>query len=371
MSSPAQSTKPWPVMSVAEAHARLTAPGSRFEMDEVAIRGVKTRVWKNLPATLREVLQFSRMYAARDFLIYENDRVTFDTFFRAAVAVANELQRQGVEKGDRVAIIMRNLPEWVAAFYGAEIIGAIVTPLNAWWTGPELEYGLVDSGTNVAFVDAERLERISEHFVNCPDLKRVYVSRYNDDLPHPIVKRLEDVLGQVNDWGNLPDAPMPDVKLEPDDDATILYTSGTTGRPKGALGTHRNMNSNIFASATSVARNFLRRGEEIPVVDPVTAPQRSMLLSVPFFHATGCFAVLNPTLFAGGKIVLMRKWDPEGAMQLIEREKINLAGGVPTIAWQLIEHPARANYDLSSLESVSYGGAPSAPELVRNIVKTF
>ena len=371
MSSPAQTTKPWPAMSIAEAHAILTAPGSRFEMEEVVIRGIKTRVWKNAPPTLREVVQLSRMYGSRDFLVYENDRVTFESFFRATVAVANELQRGGVEKGDRVAIIMRNLPEWVAAFYGAEIIGAIVTPLNAWWTGPELEYGLVDSGTNVAFVDAERLERISEHFVNCPDLKRVYVSRYNEDLPHPIVRRLEDVIGQVNDWYKLPDAPMTDVKIEPDDDATILYTSGTTGRPKGALGTHRNMNSNIFASATSVARNFLRRGEEIPVVDPLTAPQRSMLLSVPFFHATGCFAVLNPTLVAGGKIVLMRKWDPETAMQLIEREKINAAGGVPTIAWQLIEHPARSKYDLSSLESVAYGGAPSAPELVRKIVETF
>jgi len=358
-------------MSIAEAHALLTAPGARFEMDEVVIRGVRTRVWKNLPPTLREIVQLSRMYGSRDFLVYENDRATFDSFYRAAIAVAHELQSHGVRKGTRVAIIMRNLPEWVVAFYGAAILGAIVTPLNAWWTGPELEYGLVDSGTEVAFVDAERLERIAEHFVNCPDLKRVYVSRYSDETPHPIVTRLEDVIGVVNDWGALPDRAMPEVAIAPDDEATILYTSGTTGRPKGALGTHRNMNSNIFATASAAARNFLRRGEEVPVVDPLTAPQRSSLLSVPFFHATGCFAVLNPTLVAGGKIVLMRKWDPEIAMQLIEREKINQAGGVPTIAWQLIEHPARGKYDLSSLESVSYGGAPSAPELVRRIVESF
>jgi long-chain acyl-CoA synthetase len=365
------SPKPWPAMSVAEAHAILTAPGARFEMDEVVIRGVRTRVWKNLPPTLREIVQLSRLYGARDFLVYENDRASFESFYRAAVAVAYELQSHGVKKGTRVAIIMRNLPEWVVAFYGAAILGAIVTPLNAWWTGPELEYGLVDSGTEVAFVDAERLERIAEHFVNCPDLKHVYVCRYSDETPHPIVTRLEDVIGMVNDWSALPDRPMPEVAIAPDDDATILYTSGTTGRPKGALGTHRNMNSNIFATASAAARNFLRRGEEIPVVDPLTAPQRSSLLSVPFFHATGCFAVLNPTLVAGGKIVLMRKWDPEIAMPLIEREKINQAGGVPTIAWQLIEHPARGKYDLSSLESVSYGGAPSAPELVRKIVETF
>ena len=358
-------------MSVAQAHALLTAPGARFEMDEIMIRGVKTRVWKNLPPTLREAFQICRMYGARDFLVYENDRATYESFYRASIAVAEELQRQGVKKGTRVAIIMRNLPEWAAAFYGAAILGAIVTPLNAWWMGPELEYGLVDSGTEVAFVDAERLERIAEHFVNCPDLKRVYVSRYPDEIPHPIVTRLEDVIGAVNDWGKLPDRPLPDVTIAPDDDATILYTSGTTGRPKGALGTHRNMNSNIFATGSSVARNFLRRGEEVPVIDPLTAPQRCSLLSVPFFHATGCFAVLNPTIVSGGKLVLMRKWEPELAMQLIEREKVNQAGGVPTIAWQLIEHPAREKYDLSSLESVAYGGAPSAPELVRKIVEVF
>jgi long-chain acyl-CoA synthetase len=125
-----------------------------------------------------------------------------------------------------------------------------------------------------------------------------------------------------------------------------------------------------MAAASSAARNFLRRGEMPPAPDP-NAPQRVSLLSVPFFHATGCFAIMGPTVFAGGKIVMMRKWDPEQAMQLIEREKVNLAGGVPTIAWQLIEHPARNKYDLSSLEQVSYGGAPSAPELVRKIVEVF
>ena len=367
-----ESSRPWPVVSIAEAHAHLTAPGSRFEMDEVDIRGVRTRVWKNLPPTLRDVVQLSRMYGVRDFLVHEDERVTYEAFFRATVAMAEELGRHGVKKGTRVAIIMRNLPEWVVAFYGAAIVGAIVTPLNAWWTGPELEYGLVDSGTDIAFVDAERLERITEHLVNCPDLKRVYVSRYGEETPHPIVTRIEDVLGAVNAWGALPDRPMPDVAIAPDDDLTILYTSGTTGRPKGALGTHRNMNSNIFATASAAGRNFLRRGEPIPVVaDPLAEPQRSTLLSVPFFHATGCFAVLNPTIVAGGKIVLMRKWDPELAMQLIEREKVSSAGGVPTIAWQLIEHPARAKYNLSSLESVAYGGAPSAPELVRKIVEAF
>ncbi len=235
---------------------------------------------------------------------------------------------------------------------------------------PELEYGLVDSGSKIAFVDAERLERIAEHLVNCPALERVYVSRYEEELPNPIVHRLEDVTGAVNDWSKLPDRPVPDVGLEPEDEATIFYTSGTTGKPKGALGTHRNMLSNIMASGSSAARNFLRRGEPVPLPDP-SLPQRASLLSVPFFHATGCFAILGPTLFVGAKIVLMHRWEPEQGMALIERERITQAGGVPTIAWQLIEHPARAKYDLSSLESVAYGGAPSAPELVRKIKETF
>jgi long-chain acyl-CoA synthetase len=361
----------WPAMTLKEAHARLTAPGSRFEMEDVVIRGVSTRCWKHAPATLKDVLATSRLYGSRDFLVYEDERISFESFWRASSAVARELRWRGIEMGDRVAIIMRNLPEWAAVFYGAAVIGAIVTPLNAWWTGSELEFGLVDSGAKVAFLDSERLERITEHLVNCPALERIYVSRYADELPHPIVARLEDAIGGVDGWSALPDAPPPDVPLHPDDDATILYTSGTTGRPKGALGTHRNMNSNIMAAGFSAARNFLRRGEAVPVMDPLTAPQRSALLSVPFFHATGSFAVLNPALLTGAKLVLMRKWDAETALQLIELEKINQAGGVPAIAWQLLEHPARRKYDLSSLESIAYGGAPSAPELVRRIATSF
>jgi long-chain acyl-CoA synthetase len=363
----------WPAMSIAQATALLTAPGTRLEMETVTIRGVPTRVWKNAPPTNREVFLAGRQFGDREFLIYEDDRATYESFARAALAIAADLIKHGVKKGDRVAIVMRNLPEWPAIFYGAELVGAIVTPLNAWWTGPELEYGLVDSGTKVAYVDAERLERINEHLVNCPDLKRVYVSRFSDaDLPSPIVHRLEDVIGKVNDWHTLPPGEMPAVELGPDDDATILYTSGTTGRPKGALGTHRNMVSNIMAAGFAAARNFLRRGEPVPVVEnPLDAPQRSTLLSVPFFHATGCFAVMGPTVVSGGKIVLMRKFEAEKAMALIEKEKINSAGGVPTIAWQLLEHPNRHKYDLSSLESVAYGGAPSAPELVKQIKQNW
>ena len=362
--------KPWPAMSIAQAHALMTQPGSPLEMEELVIRGVKTRVWKNAPPSLRAVAEGARAFGGKIFLVHEDERVSFDAFLRAVSALAHELVAQGVGKGDRVAIVMRNIPEWPVAFYAAASVGAIVTPLNAWWTGPELEYGLTDSGAKVAIVDSERLERIAEHLEHCPDLRRVYVAREDDEIANPLVARLEDVIGGPNDWARLPDRPLPPVEIEPEDDATIFYTSGTTGKPKGALATQRNVNSNIMAGMVGAIRPFLRRGEAPPQPDP-NAPQRSSLLSVPFFHATGCFAVLNPTLASGGKIVMMRRWDPVRAFELIEREKIQSAGGVPTIAWQLIEHPLRKNYDLSSLVSVAYGGAPSAPELVRKIKETF
>jgi long-chain acyl-CoA synthetase len=319
---------------------------------------------------LRAVVEASSAFNERVFLVHEDERVTFAAFRRAVAALARVFSREGVVKGDRVAIVMRNLPEWPVAFYAAASLGAIVTPLNAWWTGQELEYGLTDSGAKIAVLDAERLERLAEHLQHCPDLQRVYVARLADENANPLITKLEDAIGAPGDWAALPDAPLPDTAIGPEDEATIFYSSGTTGKPKGVLATHRNINSNIMAVGCAGARAFLRRGEAPPAPDP-DAPQRASLLSVPFFHATGCFAILNPTLASGSKVVMMRRWDPVRAFELIERERINMAGGVPTIAWQLIEHPLRANYDLSSLESVSYGGAPSAPELVRKIRETF
>ncbi|HEY5071292.1 MAG TPA: class I adenylate-forming enzyme family protein [Caulobacteraceae bacterium] len=369
MSDEADGQPSWPAMSIVQAHAILTAPGSPCEMEEVQIRGVTTRVWKNAPPSLRAVVELGRAYGERIFLVHEDERVTFEAFFRAVSTFAQELADQGVRKGDRVAIVMRNLPEWPVAFYAAQALGAIVAPLNAWWTGQELEYGLSDSGTKVAVVDAERLERINEHLGNCPDLERVYVSRSAEEIANPLVVKLEAVIGGPRTWAALPDRALPPAEVGPEDDATIFYTSGTTGKPKGALATNRNVNSNIMAGACSAARSFLRRGETPPAPDPDA--QRATLLSVPFFHATGCFAILNPSLAGGAKLVMMRRWDPVRAFELIERERISSAGGVPTIAWQLIEHPLRDNYDLSSLESVAYGGAPSAPELVRKIRETF
>jgi long-chain acyl-CoA synthetase len=368
---PAPDAKPWPAMSIAQAHAMLTAPGTPFEMETLTIRGVPTRVWKNAPPSLRAEVEMSRAFGPdRTFLVYEDERVSFEAFYRAVSAFIRELQAAGVKKGDRVALVMRNLPEWPVAFYAGVSLGAVVTPLNAWWTGLELEYGLTDSGSKVLIVDAERYNRLEEHLPNCHDLTHVYVSRSAEEIAHPKVKTLEAVIGVPASWADLPDTPLPEADVQPDDPATIFYTSGTTGKPKGALASHRNIICNVMAAGIGGARAFLRRGDAPPAPDP-SAPQRPMLLSVPFFHATGCFSILSPTLVGGGKIVMMHKWDAIRAFELIEREKIAMAGGVPTIAWQLIEHPARKDFDLSSLESVAYGGAPSAPELVRKIVETF
>jgi long-chain acyl-CoA synthetase len=362
--------KQFPAISLTEAHALLTRPGSPFEMEERDIRGVRIRVWKNAPPTMRELFLLARAHGDKTFIVYRDERVSYDEFARAALAVAAALRDAGVNKGDRVAIAMRNLPEWPAAFFGCLLVGGIATLLNAWWTGPELEYGLTDSGAKVAIVDRERLERLTGHLANCPALERVFVARHAEAIGHPKVVRLESVIGEVDAWRQLPDRPLPDVPLDPEDDATILYTSGTTGKPKGALGTHRNSTSAAMARPFGQARTFLRRGEVPPAPDP-QAPQRCSLLVVPLFHTTGCHASMVPSLAAGAKLVFMHKWDPELAMQLIERERVNNAGGVPTIAWQLLEHPARGQHDLSSLESISYGGAPAAADLVTRLKEKF
>jgi long-chain acyl-CoA synthetase len=360
----------FPAMSIAQAHKLLTtAPASPFEVEERTIRGVKIKTWKNAPPTLKEVHELNRPFAARTYIVLDEDRVTFEAHRAAVGHFAQRLVEDGVRKGDRVAIVMRNLPEWSVAFWAAALIGAIVTPLNAWWTGSELEYGLCDSGSKIAVMDAERWERVREHADNCPALERIYVSRSADDIADPRVKRLEECLGVPNAWAKLTLIEPPAVAIEPDDDVAIFYTSGTTGRPKGAIITHRNIISNFFNALCAQARSFLRRGEAPPAPDPTM--QKATLLSVPFFHATGCFAVMIPAMMGGTKIVLQRRWNADQALELIEREKINTAGGVPTIAWQIIEHPRFHEFDLSSLETISYGGAPSAPELVRRLKERF
>jgi long-chain acyl-CoA synthetase len=361
----------FPAMSIEQAHALLSQPGTLLEVGEETIRGVKYKVWKNAPPTLNAVFDLAAAFGRRDFLVFEDERATIASFRAASQKLARRLIADGVKPGDRVALVMRNLPEWPVAFWAGVLAGAIVTPLNAWWTGPELEYGLKDSGASLAIVDIERYERLREHLPNCPALKKVYVSRDKDEIADPEIARLETVIGATNEWAALAGddgAGFP--ARQADDDVAIFYTSGTTGHPKGAVITHRNIISNMLNSAAAQARAFVRRGEAPPAPDP-NAPPKASLLSVPFFHATGCFAVMIPFMMGGNKIVLQRRWNADDALPLIEKERITHVGGVPTIAWQILEHPRLNDYDLSSLEGVSYGGAPAAPELVKRIKERF
>lgn len=351
----------WPVMSMAETERRLTAPGGKFEMETVTIGGVATRVWKNAPPSLRYLIEAARGHGERVFTIYEDERVTYEATWRAVTTLASHLHSLGIGPGDRVALAMRNLPEWPVAFFAATAIGAVMVPLNAWWTGAEMAYGLADSGARVLITDDERHHRLEDIYATIPSLEQVLVSRAVAPLTG-IAAPLEDVIGASSHWATLPDQPLPDAVIAPDDDATIFYTSGTTGAPKGALGTHRNMMSNILTGGYSGARSALRRGEMPPEPTP-----RVTLTVIPLFHVTACSAGMMGVIATGSTMIFMRKWDNVRAMEIIEREKVNVTGGVPTIAWQLIEHPDSGNYDLSSLESIAYGGAPSAPELVRRI----
>ena len=355
----------WPKLSLAEADAMITAPGSRLEMETVTIRGVPTRTWKNAPPNLAVLAMLSRMHGQREFTIHDDERVTYEANFRAIANLATKLREMGIGKGDRVALAMRNLPEWPVIFFATVSIGAIMVPLNAWWTAGELEYGVVDSGAKLLIVDDERHQRLQAHYPALTAVEHILVAR-GAGAADGRVSRLEDLIGAPHDWPTLPDVPLPPTEIAPEDDATIFYTSGTTGNPKGALGTHRNLITNIFSSACTGLRTVLRRGDPVP--DPVP---KTLLTVIPLFHVTACSAALMGSIAAGNTMIFMRKWDVVKAMEIIQNERVHATGGVPTIAWQILEHPDRANYDLSSLEAISYGGAPSAPELVRRIFTEF
>ena len=139
--------------SIAAVHAELTAPGERFEMAEATAAGAPIRYWKNAPPDLASVLRASADHGDAPFVVYEDERTTFAEHYAQAAALAHRLREDyGVRPGDRVALAMRNLPEWPVAFWAIAATGAVAVPLNAWWTGPELAYALEDSGARVWIV---------------------------------------------------------------------------------------------------------------------------------------------------------------------------------------------------------------------------
>jgi len=339
-----------------EAIAHLTAPDSRFALGEAEILGRESRIFVNAPRSLRTLFDSARARGPATFLVYEDERWSFEDVMAQVDAVAALLvDRYAIAPGDRVAIAMRNYPEWITCFAAITSVGAIAVCLNAWWTTEEMEYGLRDSGACLLFADSERIQRAAP--VLGPLGLRAVAVRCPGVLP-PGVEALADVLPVG--------AAMPEVDVEPDRDAMILYTSGTTGHPKGAVSTHRAVVSSLMS--------FALRSAVVAMVSPPREPSpypTSFILVVPLFHVTGLVPVMLSCFAAGYKLVMMYKWSPERALELIERERVTQFVGVPTMSFDLLESPDFARRDTTSLASVGGGGAPAPPELVQRIEKSF
>ena len=341
-----------------EALQQLTAAGEPYELTIAEVYGRPCRVFRNAPATLRDL--FSESRSDLPFLIYEDERLTFDESWLKAARIAILLVDQyGVRKGDRVAISMRNFPEWVLAFCAVTSIGGVAVAMNSLWQPDEMAYGLKDSGAKVLFADQERLDRLAQ----CQELPaelKVLAVRPARQLAPGIVD-LEEALAAIGT------VDMPPVDLDPDDDATIIYTSGSTGHPKGAVSCHRNILTALLSWELDAKAGALVLGVEVPV--PVTQP--ATLLAVPLFHATGSHAVFLASFRAQRRLVCMYKWDVERAAELIEQERITSFVAPAAMTGDLVQAARRTNRDLSSLATVGGGGAPRAPEQVRNIGSTF
>ena len=338
----------------------LTGPGGQFEITTVDVRGNPTLTYAGAPNSLRDVWLASAAFAERDYIVYHEERLTYADAHRIVASVGAWLAENGVGPGDRVAIAMRNYPEWLLAYWAVTAIGAVVVGVNAWWVGPELVYGLNDSKPKVMIADQERIERALEHEAELPPMQIVGV-RYSGPLPDGVIP-----------WDTLAShgGDLPAVEIDTDSDAVIFYTSGTTGHPKGAQQTHRgcvNNLMNLAYAATSYATVGMRMGK-IPVpAEGEEPPVSASLLTTPLFHVTANNCVAHGATLNGGKLVCMYKWDATEALKLIERERITALTGVPVMSRELVTHPDFDRYDTSSLMSVGGGGAQVQPDLVGKI----
>ncbi|MBJ20840.1 MAG: AMP-dependent synthetase [Deltaproteobacteria bacterium] len=343
-----------------EAWTALTGPDGKFEIVETEVRGQKIREYKNAPPTLRRLWQISAAHGKREYLVYEGERWTFERAHREVASIAQWFLDRGVEPGDRVAIAMRNYPEWMLAYWGCTSIGVAAVGMNAWWTGPELAFGIQDSNPKVIIADAERLERIAEHADALGDRILIGV-RIPEDRAH------------VLPWQQLVEGtcPLPEIEVDPDDDACIFYTSGTTGRPKGAQLTHRgcvnNVTSMTFFSNVQAMALEAARGPHVKTGSFEGGASPAALVTTPLFHVTANNCVAQSMTLAGGKLVHMYKWDAGEALRLVEAEKITALSGVPVMVRELLAHPDFPKRDTSTLQSLGGGGAQLQPDLVQKI----
>ena len=341
-----------------QAWAELTAPGAPFEIEEIEVRGNTIRSFKHAPPNIRAVWLATAAYGDRDYLVYQDERISYAQAHEKVNAIAAWLWAEGVRPGDRVAVAMRNYPEWMLIYWACVSIGVACVGMNAWWVTDEMEYGLKDSSPKVVFCDEERLARILERPAMAEGI-RLIVTRM--DNPPEGVLPFSEVTRRGGD--------MPDVQIDPDADACIFYTSGTTGFPKGAQLTHRGCVANLmnmgFSGQVQGLATMRANG-----IDPASAPVPGVpagLIVTPLFHVTANNCAAYALTSAGGKMVLMYKWDPGEALKLIAREKITAMSGVPTMAREVITHQDFATTDTSSLLSLGGGGAQLQPDLVAKI----
>ncbi len=339
----------------------FTGPGGPFEVVTKDVLGQPTRCFAAAPPSVREVWLSSMQYAERDYLIYNDERLTYAQTHDRVASIAAWLSAQGVQPGDRVAIAMRNYPEWMQCYWAILSMGAVCVGMNAWWVGEEIHYALEDSEPKVMICDSERLERLDGMLGDFPQIKVVAV-RCEDPLPAGVAP-FSELIAAPSD--------LPVVTIDPDDDACIFYTSGTTGRPKGAQLTHRGCVSNLMnlafagmAQAHAIART---KGEAPP--NPDDAPVPGAIMTTPLFHVTANNCGAYAITFAGGKLVHTYRWDAGEALELIERERLTAISGVPVMARELVMHPDFATRDVSSLTGISGGGAQFQPDLVDKVDK--
>jgi acyl-CoA synthetase (AMP-forming)/AMP-acid ligase II len=360
-----------------EAWRELTAEGSGFAMSEIEVRGAPMRVYNSAPPHMRAVWELAQFHGDKTYVVFEDESYTYAEIGAQVRALAHLLRdTHGVGPGDRVAVAMRNYPEWVVAYWATVSIGAAVVGVNAWWTSQELAFGLGDSRPKVLIVDDERLERTIPVLDDLRATAPLHVIsvRSDRDLPDD-ASRWSDVVDPESAPAGLPEA-----TIDPDDDATIFYTSGTTGNPKGAQLTHRGSVHNILNLAFMSIVNAKAEAKAIAAGDlpPPSQPadESTTMVSVimaptPLFHVTANNCLLQPCTIAGGTIVFLYKWDAGRALELIERWRVSNFSAVPTMSRELLMHPDWPRRDTSSLKGMGGGGAPLQPDLVDKIDKSL